>query len=78
MPVSRSASAARYWSHTIHESRCQFVDFRHAFLELRPDRIREVVKYARAHAHAHIHVRIIVLRGIRIFCRFVEKHSNAT
>lgn len=78
MPVSRSASTARYWNHMIHESRCQFVDFRHAFLELQPDRIREVVECARAHAHVHIHVSIIVLRGIRIFCRFVEKHSNAT
>lgn len=77
MPVSRSASVARYWNHMIHENRCQFVDFRHAFLELQPDRIREVVS-ARALAHAHIRVRIIVSRGIRIFCRFVEKRSNAT
>lgn len=49
MPVSRSASVARYWNHMIHENRCQFVDFRHAFLELQQDRIREVVS-ARARA----------------------------
>lgn len=62
MPAPRGASVDRYWSHTIRGVRCQSVDFRHAFLKLRPDRIREVAALARLRARAYTHTYILRVR----------------
>lgn len=51
--VSRRIRRPILESHDTRD-RCQSVDFRHAFLELRPDRIREVAARTRGCAHASI------------------------
>lgn len=67
--VSRRIRRPILESHDTRD-RCQSVDFRHAFLELRPDRIREVA------AHTRVYSRIQLPRAARVFCRFVEKRSE--